>query len=270
MLAFVLVTVPCIASTDERVVPTDAAFAKGWDLYNAGQTTKAVKALNSLMKNRKASTKERFNATYTLAVIALEHGSVKQSLSLLKKADRLIPDRPQVALRRAQAQVAGNQFKAAKKSLNKADALIDAKKQPELFVKLQRVHAALDVKAGSRADAIVRLTATAKSAPKDWRVHFDLATLYEQEDEPSLAIAAYKKVIDLDPKAGSFKGVYAYHRHAALTISSDPNSYGNRALMSKAIDHYKTFIRRGAECGAQQSLIDNAKRTVEMFERFGR
>ena len=126
-----------------------------------------VNTLTELMKKESASKKDRFNAAYTLAVISMQVGNHGSTSMLLDMAEQMLPNRPQVTVRRAQVQILKGDFKAASKLLKKSKKSIKAKKQPQLFVKYQLTLADLEDKIGARAKAIKRLSALMKKFPKN-------------------------------------------------------------------------------------------------------
>ena len=238
------------------------------DLHTAWQKGRDVATeLAALSDDEQASTKDRFNACYLMAVISLAAGEGKESLAILDRAEKLHPGTPQVALRRAEALLQTEQIDKAAKALTAAGKKIKGKKSA-LAVRLAVLRSRLDIKKGRHKKAAQRLRSMSKAHKKSWEIPFFLGRASEMLDKPKDALEAYERCIKNLPKTDPCPGIYALQRWSALAVSSDKGSYGNRKLLEAAIQRYKEFLGRAEKNGVPDKLVQNVQNTVRTLEMF--
>lgn len=239
-------------------------FQEAWKLYKSGQP--AVAAFQDILDNEAATANDRFNAAYVLGVLALGQKDEKGALEYFEQAEKILPGRPQVMVRRAEAHLAGKNPKEAARVLK--DAKSKVKKGTPLFVRYHLAVARLEEATSGAPKAVAYLEDFAKSAKNRWEVHFTLGTMYEGLDQAKKAIDAYEAAIQADPKDDPCQAIYAYQRWSALAISSDPGSYGKRELCEKAVARYKVFLDRASVNRVPDDLVAKAKEMVWVLEDF--
>lgn len=239
-------------------------FRAAWKAYSDGEPSPQL-AFQAIAESESAAKIDRFNARYILGVIALAHGAHDLALEQLAEAEKLIPGRPQVSLRRAQVLIAKKDHPGAALEMKKAKGI---KKGSPLFAVQQIATARLEAATGDLEKGIARLEEMCKLEKGSWECHFALATLYEAQDQPKKAIASYATVIELDPKKDPTGAIYAYQRWAALSIASDPNSYSNKPLMAKAKERYTTFLERAPKNAVPEALVEATRQMMGVFDYF--
>ena len=246
--------------------PAATGFQAAFEDYQKGKDVRD--ALDRVIANETASAKERFNAAYLAAVIALDAGRVDDAFAMLDKAEKVVASQPQTSIRRAEAQIAKGDPKAAQKSLDKAAKEMMGKKG-DLVKRLALTQASCDAALGAPQRAVERLEKFALGAGKnDWEVALALGRHYEMLDKPKDAIAAYERVIAADPKIDPFGGLIAYQRAAALAIGSDGGSYGKPDLAKVAVERYDIFTARAAANGIAKDVVDQAAQASDVLKSF--
>ena len=248
----------------ETEVQKSDAFQEAWEKYQLGKPDTDLFA--RILADESAPEKDRFNSAYLLGVIALSKKQYDECIGHLDVADKILDNRPQVSLRRAEALIGKTDYKAAAKVLKKCKKKI--KKKSPLFPKLHLALARIDENTVGTERAVARLAAVARRKVS-WEVHFRLAIYYEKLDNPKQAIDAYGRVIESDPKKDPWEGIYAYQRWAALKISSNPGSYQNKPLMKQAIERYKVFLERAGANNVPANLVSATEQAVSALEMFG-
>ena len=243
---------------------SNSAFDKAWKAYQEGD--RSPEAFASLAHDESKPAATRFKGAYMCAVMAIESSSGEEALKWLSLADDHRPDRPQVSLRRAQAHRLLGNLKPMGKSLKKARKGI--KKKSPLYGALEMETARLEHEMGNSKKAEKRLRRLLSRDRKSWQPAFLLATIAEDQHRAADAIAAYEIVIDRDPKKDPFKGIYAYQRAAALSMSSDPGSYGNSKKLNQALSYYAVFLERAEKNRVPNSLISKTRSAVMALEYF--
>lgn len=238
-------------------------FQRAWQLYQQGKPS--AEAFEAILADENEKAVDRFNAAYVLGVMATAANELDKALDFLKKADALLPGREQVAVRRAEICIAKNDLEGAQKQLKAARTA--SKKNSPLFAHYQVATARLEAAAGKREAGIARLEQALSVARQSWEIAFTLGVLYEQQDTPAKAIEAYGKTVELLP-AGPCAGVYALQRWAAITISSDPGSYGNPTKVLAAIESYEKFLARAPENRVPAEVITATTQAVNVLKYF--
>ncbi|MCI0652588.1 MAG: hypothetical protein L0Z55_11980 [Planctomycetes bacterium] len=249
----------------ETGVKGSAEFEAAWEAYRSGKA--AEEQFAKVADDQSQSAKDRFNATYVLAVIAMAKKDHAAALSRLDAAEKLIAGRPQVAIRRAEILVEKKDLKEAAKALKKAQDGI--KKNAALQLRHQFAEARLEHAAGATDKAILRLEKMSARNAKNWEIHFVLGTYYEAKDDPKQALAHYDAAIANDPKQDPHPGVYALQRWAALAVSSDPGSYSNKQTLTKAIARYRAFLDRARANNVPADLVQTVTQAMNALEMFG-
>lgn len=257
---------PSFAGEKDRVErPVGSpSFQAAWRLYQDGKPAEA--ALQAVLDDAAEKKVDRFNAAYTLAVLVLAAGDAERALTLLSQADALLPGRAQVALRRAEVHLARADLEAALRALEEAKKT--ARKGSPLFVNYQVAMARCEALAGKPKAGIARLEPLQTAARSSWEIPFSLGILHESQDAPAPALAAYKVAIERLPEGVPCAGIYAYQRWAALTISSDTESYGNPAKVQAAIEHYEKFLARAPQNRVPDAVVETTRQAVEVLRYF--
>ncbi|MFN0056966.1 MAG: hypothetical protein ACKVX7_00785 [Planctomycetota bacterium] len=248
--------------------PTDnsPAFKEAWDLYQAGKP--ALAKFEQIVADEKAPKKERFNSAYVLAVLELARENADAALKHLDRADDLVASRPQVATRRGEALILKKDLKGAAKVLKAAAAGVKSAKSAELSFTHGLALTRLEIAAGENDAARQRLEALARQRLERWESYFQIALLYEKLDDPKPAISNYAEVLKRDPGKDPFAGIYAYQRHAALSVASDPGSYGKKQLLTEAKKNYEIFLKRAEANGVASNLVAVTTNAVEGIKMF--
>lgn len=253
-------------SADPKTPPGSAEFQAAWKKHLAGDHD-AIDAFAKILDDEEADKEDRFRSAYMLAVYGLQNGSPDTAIHMLDRAEKVLPGKPQVAIRRAEALLAKDQTQEAVEVLK--DARKTAKKDKDLFYQHQMMLAKCEHKVGGTKAALGRLAKLCKKNPRRWEAFFLRGTLHEALDEPREAISMYEQTIALDPKSDPFPGIYAYQRHAALSISSSPSSYQNAKLCKDAIAKYDVFVERGPANGVSSSFVSEVANARDVLKSFG-
>lgn len=227
-------------------------FAKAWDSYQKGQPDR--EAFTKIAKSETHSTRERFNAHYVLGVIAIDAEDPKAAVEHLAAAEELIDDRPQVALRYAEACLKAGDPRQAAKWLKKAEKR-GIKKSESLATPYHIAIARTEIAAGKAKQGFARLGQLARKDAKSWQVPMLMGQLYEQHGQVAPAIESYALTIERLPDADPCPGIYAYQRWAALSIGNDAGSYGKSELIDQALGYYAKFLKRAKANQVPEKVI---------------
>lgn len=251
---------PAAAGPEER-----SEFEAAWALYTSGEPSQ--EAFERVYGNEANPPKDRFNAAYVLGVQTLGANDPEQALAWLNRAESILPGRPQVALRRTDALVhlgrlekAGEEYRAVHLEEDASEAV----RMRHALTGARLLHAR-----GESDVAIEELVRLAEAHPGEWEPFYLMGLVYESFDIPDDALRAYARTIENDPGRDPFPGIYAYQRWAALSISTDPNSYQDKALKTVAIARYRVFLERAEANGVPEALVEQAEQAVSVLENFG-
>lgn len=222
--------------------------------------------LEKLAADQARSVEDRFNASYLLGLVALQHGSASAAGEHLDRCEGLRPGTPQVSIRRAEVLLLEKKSDEAMKEIEKAAKKVGDSKALQL--RQQIVQARIEIAKGDAKKAAERLEKWSKSQKKDWEIPFFLGRAYEALDKPKDCLAAYEACIANLPKQDPCIGVYALQRWAAIAVSSDKGSYGNPKLLEKAIERYQAFLERATKNEVPEDLLDNVESTIRTLKMF--
>ena len=266
MYRWIPVSLIVVASFAASLPAQQARFSEVFERHSRGADVTGE--LRTLSKSSAANEKDRFNASYLLAVIALSESKTKSALAHLEAAEKLTPGTAQVDVRRAEAHLLEKRYETAEKLLAAASRKIRNKKSP-LYLRYSLVAARLDGKKGKAKRGLARLKKIRSKFKKSWELWFLNGHLQEALDRPKDAIAAYEKAIALLPQRDPCPGVYALQRWAALSVSSNSSSYGDAKIRKSAIERYKEFLRRAPANGVPAQLQETVRQAVSALEYFG-
>lgn len=264
-LLFGLFCAVIVFSSPTAFSQTKSAFAAAFEKYQAGEDVASEFA--RIADDTTIDTKDRFNAAFVAAVIAIDGQKADDALKHLDAAEALKAGQPQTAIRRAEALTLKKEWKEAQKCLDRAAKSIVAGKK-DLSLRLTIAQAELDSAQGMNDKAIQRLEKVAKSAKDRWEVFYNLGRYYEALDKPQDALENYEKVIALDPKTDPYPGIYALQRWAALAMSSDSGSYGRPELAQKAVDRYDAFLKRAEKNRVPEALCEQTRQASDVLKSF--
>ena len=262
LLFGLLVLLPFMAT---RVNGQGDDFKTLWQRYEKGENV--VADLRGFVANQQGVAKDRFNATYLLAVIDIVANKLDQALQDLADAEKIQPGTAQVLVRRAEVRLLQKNYKKARQDLAKSVKLI-GRKTTDLRKRQQIILARLEGKTGQAKKGVQKLLKLARKHKKDAEIHFFLGHLFETMDKPKDALKHYNKAIKYMPTRDPAVAVYAYQRWAAIAVSSDGGSYGNPKLLKQAITRYEQFLKRAPANGVPKKLQDNVRSTVGTLGHF--
>lgn len=212
---------PTRAALASPAPQVESAFEAAWALYESGEPS--FEAFQRVLDDATQPAKERFNAAYVLAVQSLARRDPEGALALLGRAEGLLPDRPQVRLRRTDALLQLDRLEEARATL--AAVALGEQSPPQLRLR-HALTTAMLLHAEGRSDlAIEALQRLGEAHPKQWEPFYLMGLVYESFDLPEDAMRAYKRAIENDPGRDPFPGIYAYQRWAAMAISLDPRNH---------------------------------------------
>lgn len=241
------------AKTDDSTAKERSPeFAKAWDSYQKGKPDRD--AFRKIADSETHSTRERFNAHYILGVIAIDADDPKVAVEHLAAAEKLIDDRPQVALRYAEACLKAGDPRQAAKWLKKAEKR-GIKKSESLATPYHIAIARTEIAAGHEKQGFARLGQLARKDAKNWQVPMLMGQLYEQQGQVAPAIESYALTIERLPETDPCPGIYAYQRWAALSIGNDAGSYGKSELIDQALEYYAKFLKRAKANQVPEKVI---------------
>lgn len=258
LLVFLLGSVPLLAQEGP-------SFKALWERHLKGESPCAE--LRELLDQEQAPVVERFNAGYLLAVIEIGRNQADRALELLDRLEALRKDTAQVAIRRAEALLLGDHLDEANKVMRRVPR-DGGGMSKDLQARAEIVRARLEARRGEAKGALARLQKLAKKRKDDWEVVFFIGRTAELLDDPKLAIESYARAIEKLPEQDPCPGVYALQRWAALSVSSDGSSYGNRKLLEAAIARYQAFLARAEKNAVPAELVDNVRQTIGTLEYF--
>lgn len=247
------------------VPQVESAFERAWALYEKGEPS--FEAFQKVLDDDAQPAKDRFNAAYVLGVQSLARRDAEGALGLLARAERLLPGRPQVRLRRTDALLQLGRLEEARAVL--AEVALGAQSRPQLRLR-HALTTAMLLHAEGRSDlAIEDLRRLGEAHPKEWEPFYLMGLVYESFDLPEDAMRAYARAIENDPGRDPFPGIYAYQRWAAMAISLDPNSYQDKAKKEAVIARYREFLRRAGINGVPEKLVEQVRVAIDVLRRFG-
>ncbi len=266
VLSGALATLLLTALPSARSSAESEAFAAAWKLYEAGKPSQ--EAFESVLAEPSLPDKDRFNSAYVLGVLSLGKHEADQALVWLERAEAILPDRPQVAIRRCDGLIQLDRLDDAQELLAR---LAPEMKQasPTVRRRYELSRASLLEGRGNLEQAIEVLDPLAQKNPKDWEVPFVMARVFERMDLPDEAMYYYDLSIKNDPERDPYPGIYAYQRWAAMLVSTSPGSYQDKSLKLRAIARYETFLARAEANGVAPALRTQAAQAVKVLREFG-
>lgn len=250
-------------------LPGSEKFEAAWKLYQEGKPS--TEAFEAVLADGSLPAKDRFNASYVLGVISLGQNDTAAALKRLDAAEKILPGRPQVAVRRAEALIGGGKLEAAEKVLDELKKSRKITKETGAAVRsrYEIARARLAFAKGDAEAALGMLDELARERTEDWEVHFHMARVFEHLDMPDEALYYYDVAIENDPKRDPHPAIYAYQRWASLAVSSNANAYNEKALKTKAIARYDEFLKRAKANKVPADLVAQVTTARDALKQFG-